>query len=181
MGRTDSELTPKGVTVAKELARIIEKQRVQAVYSSSLDRAVSSATIYAERLGLPIVAKDELVELSCGAWEKRRLSDVRPGHKAIRENWRESPPSGESYKDAELRITSFIQEACSEAAPERILVVSHAGAMRVFLKLWFDLDPTIAIRIDCPHDTIFLLNAENGIVARSIHRPDAETLPMKSE
>jgi broad specificity phosphatase PhoE len=181
MGRTDSELTPEGVILAKELARIIEKELVQAVYSSSLGRAVSSAAIYAERLGLPIMAKDELVELSCGAWEKCRLSDVKPRHKAIRESWRESPPGGESYHNAEPRITSFIQEACSGTVPERILVVSHAGAIRVFLKLWFDLDPTVAIRIDCPHDMIFILNADNGVVARSIHGPDAMTLPMKSD
>ena len=181
MGRTDSELTPEGMTIAKRLARIIEKEQVQAVYSSSLGRAVSSATIYAERLGLPIQAKDELMELSCGEWERCRLRDVKPGHKAIRESWRERPPGGESYQDAEERITSFIREVCSEAVPERILVVSHAGAIRVFLKLWLGLDPAVAIKIDCPHDTIFILNANNGIVARSIHGPDAETLPMKSD
>jgi broad specificity phosphatase PhoE len=181
MGRTDSELTPEGVGLARELARIIEKERVQAVYSSSLARAVSSATIYTKSLGLPVIAKDELVELSCGAWERRRLLDVKPGHKAIRESWQDRPPGGESYQDAEERMASFIGEVCSEASPDIILVVSHAGAIRVFLKLWFDLDPTVAIKIDCPHDTIFILNADNGIVARSIHGPDVENLPMKSD
>ncbi len=181
MGRTDSELTPEGVIVARELARIIQNQPVQAVYSSSLGRAVSSATIYAERLGLPILARDALVELSCGEWERCRLRDVKPGHKAIRESWQESPPDGESYQDAETRIASFIREACSEAAPDRILVVSHAGAIRVFLKLWLRLDPAVAIKIDCPHDMIFILDADNGIVARSIHGLDSETLPMKSD
>ena len=181
MGRTDSGLTPEGGIVAKELARIIEKEQVQAVYSSSLGRALASAAIYTKKLGLPITPKDELMELSCGEWEKRRLSDVKPGHKAIRESWRDSPPSGESYQDAEPRITSFIQETCSGPVHERILVVSHAGAIRVFLKLWFDLDPTVAIKIDCPHDMIFILNPDNGIVARSIHGPDSKTLPLKSE
>jgi broad specificity phosphatase PhoE len=180
MGHTDSELTAEGITVAKELARMIEQEQVQAVYSSSLGRALASAAIYTKNLGLPIMAKHELMELSCGAWERRRLSDVKPGSKAIRESWRDSPPGGESYQDAEPRIASFIQEACSETAYERILVVSHAGAIRVFLKRWFDLDPTVAIKIDCPHDTIFILNADIGIVARSLHGPDSETLPMKS-
>lgn len=181
MGRTDSELTPEGTAIARRLARIIEKEQVQAVYSSSLGRAVSSANIYAESLGLPILAKDELMELSCGAWERRRLSDVKPGHKAIRESWGESPPRGESYEAAEPRITSFIQQACSEAVPEKILVVSHAGAIRVFLKLWLGLDPAVAIRIDCPHDTIFVLNANKSMVTRSTQGPDTHTLPMKSE
>ena len=181
MGRTDSELTPEGATIAKKLARIIEKEQVQAVYSSSLGRAVSCAAIYSVSLELPILPKDELMELSCGEWEGRSLRDVRPGHKAIRENWQERPPGGESYKDAEERMTSFIGEVCSDATPERILVVSHAGALRVFLKIWLGLDPAVAIKIDCPHDTIFVLKANKGIVAKSIHGPDAETLPMKSD
>jgi broad specificity phosphatase PhoE len=181
MGRTDSELTPEGVSLARELARIIEKEQVQAVYSSSLGRTVSSATIYTKNLGLPIMAKDELMELSCGAWEGRRLIDVKQGHKAIRESWQERPPGGESYQDAEPRMTSFIKEACSEATPDRILVVSHAGAIRVFLRLWLSLDPAVAIRIDCPHDKIFILNADKEILVRSIHGPDSKTLPLKSE
>jgi alpha-ribazole phosphatase len=181
MGSTDSKLTPEGAAIAKRLARIIEKEQVQAVYSSSLGRAISSANIYAESLGLPILAKDELAELSCGEWERCTLRDVKPGHKAIRESWQERPPGGESYQDAEERMTSFMEEVCSEAAPERILVVSHAGAIRVFLKVWLDLDPAVAIKIDCPHDTIFVLNANKGIVAKSIHGPDAETLPMKPD
>ena len=83
------------------------------------------------------------MELSCGEWERCSLHDVKPGHKAIRENWQERPPGGESYQDAEERMASFIEEVCSGAAPDIILVVSHAGAIRVFLKLWLGLDPEL--------------------------------------
>ena len=104
-----------------------------------------------------------------------------PATKRFERAGEKRPPAGESYEDAEERITSFIEEMCSETAPERILVVSHAGAIRVFLKLWLGLDPAVAIKIDCPHDTIFILNANKGMVTRSTQGPDTHTLPMKSE
>ncbi len=181
MGRSNSELTLEGVSTAKKLARIIEKEDVQAVYSSPLGRAVSSATIYTESLGLPILTKHELAELSCGEWEGCSLRDVEPGRKAIRENWQDRPPGGESYEDSEARIGSFIREICSNIMPEIILVVSHAGAGRVFLKLWLGLEPELAIKIDFPHDTIFILGHNRGVVVRSTHGPNTYMLPMKSD
>ncbi len=179
MGRSDSALTPEGVDLAGRVARIIEKEGVQAVYSSSLGRAVSSATIYAEKLGIPITTKDELMELSCGEWEGCRLQNVKPGHRSIRETWQERPPGGESYQDAESRIGSFIRETCFSTSPKTILVVSHAGANRVFLKLWRGLDPDFAIKIECLHSTVFILNGTGQILARSIHAPDTDDLPLK--
>ena len=181
MGRSNSELTLEGVSTAKKVARLIEKEDVQAVYSSPLGRAVSSATIYTESLGLPILAKHELAELSCGEWEGCSLRDVEPGRKAIRENWQDRPPGGESYQDSEARIGSFIGEICSNIYPERILVVSHAGAGRVFLKLWLGLAPELAIKIELPHDTIFILRDNSGVVVRSTHGPNTYTLPIKSD
>jgi len=181
MGRSNSELTPEGVSTAKKLARIIEKEDAQVVYSSPLGRAVSSATIYTEGLGLSILTKQELAELSCGEWEGGSLCDVGPGRNAIRENWQDRPPGGESYQDSEARIGSFIREICSNIFPEIILVVSHAGAGRVFLKLWLGLESEEAIRIDFPHDTIFVLGHNSGVVVRSTRGPNAYMLPMKSD
>ena len=181
MGRSNSELTLEGVGIAKKLAAIIQKEDVQAVYSSPLGRAVSSASIYTENLGLPIITNDELAELSCGDWEGCSLKDVKPGRKAIRETWQDRPPRGESYQDSEARIGSFIRRMCLETFSERILVVSHAGAGRVFLKLWLGLEPELAIKIDLPHDTIFLLGDNTEVVVKSIHGPDTHTLPIKSD
>ncbi|HTY24657.1 MAG TPA: histidine phosphatase family protein, partial [Desulfomonilaceae bacterium] len=40
MGRSDSPLTSDGIRMAKELARIVQAEDVQAVYCSPLGRAV---------------------------------------------------------------------------------------------------------------------------------------------
>ncbi|HTY26300.1 MAG TPA: histidine phosphatase family protein, partial [Desulfomonilaceae bacterium] len=180
MGRSDSPLTSDGIRMAKELARIVQAEDVQAVYCSPLGRAVASAGIYVEGFDVPMFLRESLAELSCGRWEGRRLSEVKPGGGRLRTFWEERPPGGESYQDAEARIGSLIQEACSNAAADRILVVSHAGAMRVFLKLWLGLEPEIAINIGCPHDRLFILTDSEKIAVRSVRRPDAEGLPIET-
>ncbi len=166
--------------MAKELARIVEAEDVQAVYCSPLGRAVASAGIYVEGLDVPIFLRESLAELSCGRWEGRRLSEVKPEGGRLRTFWAERPPGGESYRDAEARIGSLIEEACSNAAADRILVVSHAGAIRVLLKLWLGLEPEIAIKIGCPHDTLFILTDSEKIAVRSVRGPDAEGRPIET-
>ncbi len=55
MGRSDSPLTPEGVSAAKQVARLIEEQKIRTVFCSPLGRTRQSAEIYTEGIGLPIL------------------------------------------------------------------------------------------------------------------------------
>lgn len=167
MGRSDSPLTPEGVAVATQVARLVEQQRIRTVFSSPLGRARLSAEIYTERMGLPILATEAMAELSCGEWEAKSRYEVLEGEELIRKTWLDRPPGGESYSDAETRVARLIQEITSLEIQYPILVVGHAGVNRVFLKLWLSLDSECAIRINCPHDTIYLIKNRQDVVAQS--------------
>jgi broad specificity phosphatase PhoE len=157
MGSADSPLTPEGIQVAHELAKIIRKQRIGVVFSSSLGRALSSAKIYAQGLGCPILPRAEMSELNCGIWEGRVRKEVLSGE-IMRATWHDRPPGGESYADAELRVGSFIRELNASGSSDSILVVGHAGVNRVFLKLWLGLPPEYAVKIHFAHDTLYMLD-----------------------
>ena len=53
MGRSDSSLTPEGLSAAKQVARLIEEQKIRTVFCSPLGRTRRSAEIYTEGMGLP--------------------------------------------------------------------------------------------------------------------------------
>jgi bisphosphoglycerate-dependent phosphoglycerate mutase len=57
MGRSDSPLTPEGISAAKQVARLIEEQKIRTVFCSPLGRARMSTDIYTERIGLPILIR----------------------------------------------------------------------------------------------------------------------------
>lgn len=168
MGRSDSSLTPEGLSAAKQVARLIEEQKIRTVFCSPLGRTRRSAEIYTEGMGLPILVREAMAELSCGEWEGKLRSEVGDGVQLIRKTWLDRPPGGESYSDGETRVAPFIEEITSEDIHYPILVVGHASVNRVFLKLWSSLDPECAMRINCPHDTIYLIEDRRKVVARSV-------------
>jgi broad specificity phosphatase PhoE len=168
MGRSDSPLTPEGISAAKQVARLIEEQNIRTVFCSPLGRARMSTDIYTARTGLPILVREAMAELSCGEWEGKPRSEVGDGVQLIRKTWMDRPPGGESYSDGETRVAPFIQEIKSEDVQYPILVVGHASVNRVFLKLWSSLDPECAMMINCPHDTIYLIEDRLKVVARSV-------------
>jgi broad specificity phosphatase PhoE len=168
MGRSDSPLTPEGLSAAKQVARLIEAQKIRTVFCSPLGRTRLSAEIYTEGMGLPILVRDAMAELSCGEWERKPRSEVRDGVQLIRKSWLDRPPGGESYSDGETRVAPFIEEINSEDIQHPILVVGHASVNRVFLKLWLSLDPERVMRINSPHDTIYLIEGRHRVMARSV-------------
>jgi broad specificity phosphatase PhoE len=174
MGRSDSPLTPEGLSAAKQVARLIEEQKIRTVFCSPLGRTRLSAEIYTEGMGLPILVRDAMAELSCGEWERKPRSEVRDGVQLIRMTWLDRPPGGESYSDGEARVAPFVQEITSENVQYPILVVGHASVNRVFLKLWFSLDPESVMRIKSPHDTIYLIEDRRKVTARSVTGLESE-------
>jgi broad specificity phosphatase PhoE len=168
MGRSDSPLTPEGISAAKQVARLIEEQKIRTVFCSPLGRARMSTDIYTERMGLPLLVRDAMAELACGEWEGKPRSEVGDGVQLIRKTWLDRPPGGESYSDGETRVAPFIEEITSEDIQYPILVVGHASVNRVFLKLWLSLDPERVMRINSPHDTIYLIEGRHRVMARSV-------------
>jgi alpha-ribazole phosphatase len=176
MGRSNSALTPEGISAAKQVARLVQDQNIRTVFSSPLGRARLSAEIYTEGLGLPVLVREAMAELGCGEWEGKLRSEVGEGLLLIRRTWLDKPPGGESYADGETRVAGFIEEITSPNIQYPILVVGHASVNRVFLKLWLNLDPECAMIVNSPHDTIYLIEGRQKVMAKSVNGFETEGL-----
>ena len=75
-GQTDIPLNQTGVEQAEKLAAFFKDIPLDAVYSSSLQRAGKTAEIIAEAKGLEPVSLDALKEMSFGIWENMNSSDI---------------------------------------------------------------------------------------------------------
>ena len=181
MGRHDSPLTPEGLTIAAEVARLLDGEIITAVYSSPLGRAVASTRVYTQGLGMPITLVEAMAELAFGEWEGLLRIVAKPPPGRLRAFWDERPPGGESYRDAEDRVGAFIRELGEVRGTGTFLVVGHAGVNRVFLRLWMGLEPDYAVRLLCPHDSVFILNGPGRVVTRSLTKGDFEGLLVDPE
>jgi broad specificity phosphatase PhoE len=121
-------LSANGRAMAEAAADYFADRRVVALFSSPMERAQETARPVAERLGLPIVIDDRLIE----AWnhfEGLRFgvgdgSLRHPGHwphltNPFRPSW------GESYKEVAARMLAAMETAREAAVGQEAVCVTH--------------------------------------------------------
>lgn len=167
-GLADSPLTPLGVrqahAMAGLLADLVEREPGPwRMLSSPLGRAVATARIYAERLGLPFEVDERLREHSMGEFDglhadefvPRFRMDVPPHERSFH------TPGGETFEMLTARISDFL---AGVAPGERLILVSHGAAGRILRGLYGGLPREAMLTLDIPQDAVFRLH--NGQVDR---------------
>jgi len=132
-GHTDRALTERGRHQAVELAERLANDEIDAVYSSDLRRAVETAEPVAKRLGLPLQTLPELREVDVGTWAGLTRGEVAerfPDGFRRWSEWQTGWEDGETYDEMGDRVVGAILRLAGEHPGERILVVSHGGAIR---------------------------------------------------
>jgi len=121
-------LSANGRHMAEAAADYFAERPVVALFSSPLERALETARPVAERLGLPVVTDDRLIE-SWNHFEGLKFgvgdgSLRHPGHwphlaNPFRPSW------GEPYCDVAARMRSMMQTAREAAAGREAVCVTH--------------------------------------------------------
>jgi len=125
-GRSDVPLSDSGRAAIRAL-RLPNPCRGMRIVSSPLARCVETAAL----LGAPDAPRDpRLAEMSWGAWEGRRLVELRAElGRAMEENeargWDFRPERGESPREVLERVRSWLAEL-----DEPTLAVTHRGVIR---------------------------------------------------
>lgn len=119
-GHTDRPLSDYGRRQAQQLAEELEREEIDAIYSSDLARARETAQIVGERLALPVELDPELREKDWGTWEG--LTAVE------RDRVEFAGESTEAHQERMLRALARISER--HPGDGRVLVVTHGGSMR---------------------------------------------------
>ena len=112
---------------------------VQAVHSSSLQRAAWLAQALAQAHAAPLRLDARWQELHFGAWEGRAWADI-PRHQS--DAWaadyhHQAPPGGETHAALVERVRAALADLLPDnplvVPPGPVLVVSHAGPLRCVL------------------------------------------------
>ena len=128
-GRSDVPLSDAGRAALRSLELPPECRGLRIV-SSPLARCVESAAL----LGAPHAPHEpRLAEMSWGAWEGRRLADLRAElGRAMEENeargWNFRPDGGESPREVLERVRGWLAEL-----KEPTLAVTHRGVIRAMV------------------------------------------------
>jgi len=137
-GSLDTPLTERGRSQAECVAEHLAKTRADAsaLYASPLTRARDTASPIARRLGLTLRVEDDLREYHLGAWEGVSYAELVREHRLFERMRREpdwQPGGGESARQVAERLAARIEAIAARHSGERVIVVTHGGALALGL------------------------------------------------
>ncbi|HSR86807.1 MAG TPA: histidine phosphatase family protein [Streptosporangiaceae bacterium] len=151
-GQSDAPLSADGTRQAKAAAgKLASDTEIDAVVTSPLQRAASTAAIAATELGLTVVTDDDLRETNFGEWEGRTLAEVQERWPTAAAAWQHdperAPPGGESFADTARRVQQACDRLLHEHRGQTVLVVSHVTPIKIMLCRALDAPLTALFRM----------------------------------
>jgi len=163
-GRADPALSRRGrIEVASW--RLPAGWAEARVLSSPLRRARETAALLSRQ---PPVVDDRLIEMDWGAWQGRRLADLRaeaPAAMATNEagglDFR--PPGGESPREVCARVQALLGELAADPRP--VVAVCHKGVIRAALALasGWDMRSRPPLRIGRDRGCVLLCHGDDRV------------------
>jgi broad specificity phosphatase PhoE len=170
-GQADPPLTDLGRLQAREAARALGT--VDAVWASDLQRAVETATIIADQLGVgPVVVDPDLRERDAGEFSGLTRPDIAARFPGYLDDGRR-PPGWEPDEALVARALRALHAIAAEVPGGDVLVITHGGLVYAleqhlgeeFVRLanaegrWLDVGPGAGLRLrervllSAPEDT----------------------------
>jgi broad specificity phosphatase PhoE len=136
--RSDTRLSQKGLGQADRVAAALQRERMDAIYSSPLKRASETAQIIAEACKLPFQVVNDLREIDAGdldgLFERELTGTYETAWRELRQGNASTPlPGGESLQDLQKRTSWAIDRMLERHIDGTVLVVAHLLANLVIV------------------------------------------------
>jgi broad specificity phosphatase PhoE/HEAT repeat protein len=136
-GTKDLDLSLEGRCEATQNLPALQELGIQRVASSSAKRAMQTAEIYANGLGVPLQTSPRFRELDHGDWEGQRVDDLLNTAESGYKHWLEDPSamnipgSHETAITAQQRILEGVRELAMAYDGETVLLVAHKHILAI--------------------------------------------------
>jgi len=164
IGTTDVGLDPIGVLQATYWEQAFTPLNMDAIYSSLLNRCDHTARLIAK--GKKIIKTSALNEINMGSWDGKTFDQIKTDQPKEFKKRGEcmdtfKAPDAESFYDVSLRVIPFFNH-CINGMGEKILIVTHAGVIRVILCHILNLKLKELFHIKVSFGQLFVLKKINN-------------------
>lgn len=134
-GRMEVPLSEKGLNQAKLASASLCDLRLDAVFSSPLERAVKTAIPFATARGIPVEVILDFAEWHLGDWEGQPFCELPNKFPKEYYLWDNDPinlhvPNGESARDMRLRVGRALERLADKVRGKTVLVACHGGVIK---------------------------------------------------
>ena len=169
-GARDLPLTSRGELQMQAVANRMKSEKLDAIYSSTLQRAWRTAEAVAAQHELQNTRLDAWREVDYGAWEGLSEAEIARDwgelwRERVADPWNIAPPEGESYQVLWARLEPAWNELIEQHRGQSVAVVGHNGSLRVLLCQLLEAPPTNARRLqigNCALTKVVVDEASNG-------------------
>ena len=133
-GHSDSPLSEAGKAQCERLGSRLAKEKFSALFSSDLNRALSSAHILKRSLNLEVEVEPGLRELSFGAAEGKSWVDINATYPEVAAKWKVHTkgicfPKGETREAAMERVMGTLEKLVADYSGKKVVAVTHGGVL----------------------------------------------------
>jgi broad specificity phosphatase PhoE len=178
IGHLDVPLSPGGEAQCIAQARRLAPLRIDALYSSDLERARRSGEIIGAPHGLTPTAVPALREMAMGRWEGLTADEIREREPDAFRDWMarigDFPfPEGESVPDLLARAGPAFDRIVAGAPAGVVAIVAHGGTNRALLcrALGLPLDRLLAFGQDYGGLSVLEGTSRGWVLRRLNERP----------
>jgi broad specificity phosphatase PhoE len=170
-GQLDVPLTEKGRKQAQWLCDVLKNERLSAVYTSSLSRAIETAKPTAECHHLPVQAIDNLKEIHFGVLQGRVADETDIEAKTLMQTRKANKdymiPGGESFYAFQVRILDCLQNLLP-SMPDNSLLVAHRNTNEVILAKLLGLDQKSDMVINVKNKYLYEIQLDTTLTINTI-------------
>ncbi len=171
-GTTDVALSDAGRIQAEALSRRFADVHLDAIMSSTLSRAVETASVIARRTAQSVATDPRLNELHLGVAEGLTWDEVRERFPSDAAAWNTGDPhlsftQGESPCDAQRRVVDAMTDLQCRWSGCTLLLVTHGGPLRLFLCHMLGMDVASSWKLQISPASVSQLDVypEGGILS----------------
>jgi alpha-ribazole phosphatase len=162
-GKTDDPLSEKGWNQMWQ--SVGEHCQWRQIVSSPLLRCAEFARALGDKRQIPVVIDERLAELGYGAWEGKTSDEIDAVEAGAIRRYRRDPihcrPVGAESLDAfASRCRATWDEMVIRCAGQHVLVVAHAGIIRMALAHVLDIPPGSMFRIEVANAAVTRFKVE---------------------
>lgn len=143
-GRGNSPLTEDGIERAKELRERVKDIKLDVIYSSPIERALTTANIIKGDKNVEVVTDDGLMEMCFGDYEGKITDEVMKENPnwdislIMKGNTELAAPNGENLAEVRDRVANAMDRIIEENRGKTILIVAHGITLKAIMYYFKD-------------------------------------------
>lgn len=144
-GQVDVALTELGLKQAARTAEYVaETYKIDAIYSSDLKRAMSTAIPVSEKLGISVIKEPLIKEIYGGLWENKLMPEIDRLYHDDYQIYKTTIglarcTGGESLAELQARALEGMNKIAEENDGKTVFVATHGGVLLALTAYWMGL------------------------------------------